>query len=273
MTDRTAPEGSTIDIAGERPKPVIDRLDEVPTPVHSEIETALTVVNPTVPARTGELPLGPVSTRTGELKLDPDVMARLKVAAPRPSLRAFHPWRAVVTIVRSILVSITPYSPIVEPNLKQADFPIALPPDLHAVIAAAMSSEDQRTVRFDAKASAFLSTSGILIPLIATVITAVSGTEVRAILLTSVTFAALAGVAAFRALQLKVGTKLSVRVGIQDDGTIRSDAGHRHTLTLLHVLKTEEAGNDQRAVLLRASSVLLGLASLALVAATAAIVV
>lgn len=205
-------------------------------------------------------------------RIDPAVLQRLTLPLPSPSPKAFHPLKAVIEIVKAIIVAVTPYTNVTEPKVSQADFPTSLPSELHGIVEAAVAHEDQRTARFDLKASAFLSTSGILIPLIVTLMTVVTARSLKAALLVSVAFSALAGVASFRALQLKVGLKLSLRAAIGDDGLIREDAKLRHTLTLMLVLKMEECVNDHRAKLIRASSIVLATGTMVLCVAAIVLV-
>jgi hypothetical protein len=234
--------------------------------ISQQLAQGTPTVSPTPQEAAGALESQFVSS--SRLSIDPDVWERFKISAPVPAYTAFHPLRAVVDIAKSIRLTVTPYSTVSAPDVKQAEFPRRFPSELHAIVEAAVAHEDQRTARFDLKASAFLSTSGILIPLIATLITVVSQMRVRGILLTSIAFSALAGIASFRALQLKTGQKLSLKVAVDDDGNIRDDARHRHTLTLMLVLKMEECVNDHRAKLIRASSILLATGTLVLCVAS-----
>lgn len=157
-----------------------------------------------------------------------------------------------------------PYSDVIPPQVTQADFPEAFPPEVHDLLVAALAHEDQRTTRLDAKASAFLSTSGILIPLVITLLTLINVKALQIAFFVSIALAAISGIAAFRALQLKQSPKLGAHVALDGSGVIRADTRARHTMNVLYVLKTDEAVNDHRSNLLGASSSLLALSTVVL---------
>lgn len=196
------------------------------------------------------------------VRLSPGAVARMSATPASPSLRGLHMRRFLTALPRSIWIALVPYTDVIPPSFTQADFPELLPHEVHELLTAALAQEDQRTSRLDQKASSFLSTAGILIPLITTVLTFHECRWLRISFFVAVVLATLSGVAAFRALQVKRGQqKLSSFVAIDGSGVIRSDTKQRHTIALLYVLKTDEAVNDHRAKLIAAASTLLAVST------------
>ncbi len=197
---------------------------------------------------------------------------RLDLAArrPRPCFPARRIWGAPRQFLYYLWHTVVPYGDVTPPTMRMDHFPsVSFPSDETVRVFEALHAQSEaRGSRLEAKSAALLSTAGVVASVEFAVIALANADAKASVFVTgSIALLVFSMLAGYRALYVGRSSAMSVRAALDQSHREHGDTKKRYALNLLNSALISEARNDHIADFVRASALLLVLATISLLVA------